>query len=149
MADTAKVYTNGLVGFFNGAMSWKTTSGSTFKLALLTTSYTPNQDTDEFWDDISANEVAESGTYSAGGATLTTADPTVDTASNETRFDASDVSFTSFTGTAGYMVIYQSTGTAGTSRLICYQAFDPAKAATNGTFAITFAAAGVFKVTAA
>ena len=59
MADVAKVFTNGLVGFFKGEMKWLTAAGSTFKVALIKDTWTPNQDTDEFWDDISANEVSD------------------------------------------------------------------------------------------
>lgn len=148
MANTPKVYTNGLLGFAKGDMKWLTTSGSTFKIALMGTGYTPNQDTDVFWDDISASEVGESGNYSAGGFTLTTSDPTVDTGTNETRFDAADVQATTFTGTVGSYVVYQSTGTASTSRLICYNILDPTKAAVAGTLDVTFGATGVFKITA-
>lgn len=150
MADVAKVYTNGLLGFFKGDMKWLTSAGSAFKVALLTSSYTVNQDTDVFWDDISANEVAASGDYSAGGAALTTTDPSVDTGTNEIRF-AADAT-TVFTGVTWadvkHYVVYQSTGTASTSRLICYQTFDTTQVATAGTFTITYGATGIFKSTA-
>ena len=149
MADTAKLFTNGLLGFFKGDCKWLTTGGSTFKVALLKDTWTPNQDTDEFWDDISAYEVDASGDYASGGATLVTSDPTVDTASNEIRFDANDVTFTGFTGSAKYYAVYHSTGTAGTSRLICYQTNDPVRTATNGPMEVKFASTGVFKSVAA
>lgn len=46
---------------------------ATVKLALVTSSYTPNQDTDDLWADVSANEIGTTNTgYTAGGYTLTT-----------------------------------------------------------------------------
>jgi hypothetical protein len=139
MADVSKTYTNGLLGFYKGDMKWLTSAGSTFKVMLLTSSYTVDQ-----------NEVAASGDYSAGGATLTTTDPTVDVASNEIRFAANAT--TVFTGVTWadvkHYVVYQATGTAGTSRLICYQTFTDVQVATAGTLTITYGATGIFKSTA-
>lgn len=149
MSVTAKWYTNGIKGFINGTHPWKSSGGATFKIALLTNAYTPDQDAHDFLDDVSAYEVSASGSYAAGGAALTTSDPTVDAASNETRMDAADVSWTSFTGTARYAVIYYATGTASTSNLIAYIDFGGDVSATNGTFAIAMAATGVLKITAA
>lgn len=149
MAVTAYWYTNGLKGFLDGTYKWKTTSGSTFKMALLTDAYTPNQDTHDFYDDLTG-EVSSSGTnYSTGGATLTTYDPTVDTATNETRLDCADVQWTSATFTARYAVIYQSTGTAGTSALIAYIDFGENKTVASGTLSVTIAGTGLLKITAA
>lgn len=116
----------------------------TIKLALLTSSYTPDADHD-FYDDVSANEVGASGSYSAGGATLTVT-TSVDNTDDEGVFDATDVSFTTFTGTARYAVIYKSTGVAGTSPLICLIDFGSNITSTGGTFLITFAAEGILNL---
>jgi hypothetical protein len=44
----------------------------TLKLALLTSSYTPNQDTDDTWSDVSSFDISAASTgYAAGGYTLT------------------------------------------------------------------------------
>jgi hypothetical protein len=43
-------------------------------------------------------------------------------------------------------VIYKSTGTASTSKLICYLDFGSDKSTSNGTFAITFAAEGILNL---
>lgn len=150
MAVTNKMFTNGVLGFLKGDYKWLTTAGSTFKIALMGTGYTFDQDTQDTWDDVSANEVATSGTYpGSGGSALTTADPTVDTGTNETRADASDISWTGTTITAKGAIIYQATGVASTSKLICYIDFDGSKSSSNGTFSITFDSTGVFKITAA
>jgi len=119
--------------------------GDTIKIALLTSSYTPDFDAHDFFDDVSANEVGASGTYSAGGATLSVT-LTQDNTDNEGVFDATDVSWTSATITARYAVIYKSTGVASTSPLIALIDFGSDQTSTAGTFAITFAAEGIVNV---
>lgn len=119
--------------------------GDTIKLALLTSSYTPDQDAHDFFDDVSAYEVSASGSYSTGGATLTVT-LTQDNTDNEGVFDATDVSFTGATITARYAVIYKSTGVASSSPLIGLIDFGSNQTSTNGTFAITFASEGIVNV---
>lgn len=119
--------------------------GDTIKIALLTSSYTPDFDAHDFYDDVSANEVAASGTYSAGGATLTVT-LSQDNTDDEGVFDATDVSFTSATITARYAIVYKSTGTASTSPLICLIDFGSNQTSTAGTFAITFNSEGILNV---
>lgn len=149
MAVTGKWYTNGIKGFVNGTYKWKTSGGSTIKCALLKNTYTPNQDSHDFFDDISAYEVDASGNYAAGGLTVTTYDPTVDTASNETRLDCADLQCTTFTGTARYAVFYYASGTPSTSDLLGYIDFGEDKVASAGTLDITIAATGALKLTVA
>lgn len=119
--------------------------GDTIKIALLTSSYTPDFDAHDFFDDVSANEVGASGTYSAGGATLSVT-LTQDNTDNEGVFDATDVSWTSATITARYAVIYKSTGVSSTSPLIALIDFGSNQTSSAGTFAITFAAEGIVNV---
>jgi hypothetical protein len=46
---------------------------ATVKLAIVNSSYTPNQDTDDAWADVSANEISSTNTgYTTGGYTLLT-----------------------------------------------------------------------------
>lgn len=117
----------------------------TIKLMLVTSSYTPSADDDVFVSTPDDYEVANSGTYSAGGATLTVTGSTDDT-DDEGVFDAVDVSFTSATITARYAVIYKSTGTATTSPIICVIDFGSNQTSTAGTFTITFAAEGIINL---
>lgn len=119
--------------------------GDTIKIALLTSSYTPDFDAHDFFDDVSANEVGASGTYSAGGATLSVT-LTQDNTDNEGVFDATDVSWTSATITARYAIIYKSTGVSSTSPLIALIDFGSNQTSSAGTFAITFAAEGIVNV---
>ncbi len=112
----------------------------------MTSSYTPDQDAHDNFDDVSAYEVEGAG-YTAGGAALTPSDPTVDTATNETRLDAADVSWANATITARYAVIYFASGTASTSTLIGYVDFGEDKIASGAAFNFTPQATGLFKTT--
>lgn len=116
----------------------------TIKLSLHTSSYSPNQDSDDFYNDVT-NEVGASGSYSAGGATLSVT-LSQDNTDDEGVFDATDVSFTSATITARYGVIYKSTGVSSTSPLVCLIDFGSNQTSTAGTFAITFAAEGILNI---
>lgn len=44
---------------------------NTFKLALVSSAWTPAPSTDEVWADVSANEIANGNGYTTGGGTLT------------------------------------------------------------------------------
>lgn len=109
----------------------------TIKVALCTSSYTPNIDTHVFFSDVT-NEVSGSG-YTAGGATITTPSVTVDTTNDRAYFDADDTTWVSSTITARYAVIYKATGSAATSPLIGYIDFAADKATTGDTFYIQWA----------
>lgn len=150
MAVSAKWYGKALMAAFGG-----TTSGEaplvdylsdTIKIALCTSSYTPNQDTHDFFDDIT-NEISGTG-YTAGGATLGSKTLDYTGATNVVKFDAADPSWTTSTLTARYAVIYKDTGTASTSPLLWYIDFGADVSTTAGTFLITFDAAGIATITA-
>lgn len=113
----------------------------TIKVALVTSSYTPNYDTHDNFDDIT-NEVSGTG-YTAGGVTLTGQSVTADNTDDEGVFDANDVSWASSTITARGAVLYQSTGTASTSKLISYIDFGSDKSSSDGTFQVTWNAEGI------
>jgi len=147
MAVTGKVYTNAIKGFCMGTYSWKASGGSTIKCMLVKNTHTPNQDTHDFIDDVSDDECAASGSYSAGGLAVTPIDPAVDTATNITKFDCVDLQVTTFTGTVRYLVFYYASGTAGTSNLICYADLGEDVTITNGTYDIVIDSAGLFKIT--
>lgn len=118
----------------------------TIKLALVTSSYTPNIDTDQYWSTPQANEASGTG-YTAGGATLANAAVTTDTTNDKGKFDADDVSWTiSSALSARYAVLYKSTGTAGTSPLIGYIDFGSTYSLASGTITITWSANGVITI---
>lgn len=119
----------------------------TIKGSLHSSSFTPDVDADEFFDDVD-NEVASSGTYTqgiAGGVALTTTVSTDDT-DDESVFDATDVSITSATISARYFVIRKDTGVASTSPLVLVIDFGSTQTSTAGTFAITFAGEGILNI---
>ena len=121
--------------------------GDTIKVALTTSTYTPNQDTHDFFDDIT-NELPTAGGYTAGGAALAGKTLTYDTGTNEVRLDANDSSWTSATFTARYAIVYKDTGTASTSPLMGYIDFGGDQSVSSGTFSIVYDATGVLKATA-
>lgn len=90
----------------------------TIKVAFATSSYTPDVDAHDFFDDIT-NEVTGTG-YTAGGYTLANKSVTQDNTNNRAVFDADDLTSANTTVTFRYTIFYKSTGTAGTSPLICY-----------------------------
>jgi hypothetical protein len=106
-------------------------TGNTFKLALYDNSASFTAATTAY---TATNEVANSGTYSAGGGTLTNVTPT---SSGTTAFtDFADVSFTSATITAYGALIYNDS--AAGDPAVCVLDFGGAKTSTNGTFTVIF-----------
>ena len=111
--------------------NFTTSTGNTFKLALYDNSASFTAATTAY---TVSNEVANSGTYSAGGGTLTNVTPT---SSGTTAFtDFADLSFTSATITAYGALIYNDT--AAGDPAVCVLDFGGAKTSTNGTFTIIF-----------
>ena len=51
MAITAKWYGKAMLHMAQGEVIWKASGGSTIKVLLATSSYTPNQDTHEYLND--------------------------------------------------------------------------------------------------
>lgn len=106
-------------------------TGNTFKLALYDNSASFTAATTAY---TATNEVANSGTYTAGGGALTNVTPT---SSGTTAFtDFADLSFTSATITAYGAMIYNDTAAGDPS--VCILDFGGAKTSTNGTFTIIF-----------
>ena len=140
MADV--IYNAFKKNIMNGSIDLDT---DTIKVALVTSSYTPNQDTDDMFDDVT-NEVSGTG-YTAGGASLANKTVTQDNTDNEGVFDADDVTWSTSTITARAAVVYKSTGTASTSPLICYIDFGSDKISTAGNFIIAWNAEGIVNLT--
>ena len=104
--------------------------GNTFKLALYTSSATLDASTTVY---TSSNEVGASGSYTAGGGTLTNQGVTV---SGTTGFtDFADLSFTTASITARGALIYNNTNS---NAAVCVLDFGGDKTSTAGTFTIIF-----------
>ncbi len=119
-------------------------AGTTVKIALLTATHTPARATQDFWDDVSANEVTGTN-YTAGGNEVAT--KTVTTAANVTKWDAADPATWAQSGTgfatARYAILYKDTGTPATSPIIAYHDFGSAKGNVDGDLTIQLDAAGI------
>ncbi len=119
-------------------------NSDTIKVALVTSSYTPDKDSHAVFSDVT-NEVVGTG-YSAGGATLASCTVTQDNTNDRGVYDAADPSWATSALTARGAVIYKSTGVAGTSPIICYIDFGQDYTSSNGTFSIVFNASGIFYI---
>lgn len=120
MATTAKWYGQALVGQFGGTAARRVDwAADTIKVALVKAAYAPDQDKHDFWDDVSANEVAGTN-YTAGGKELTEKTVTYDEASNTVRLKAKTVEWKEVTVEYRYAVVYKDTGAAGTSPVLGY-----------------------------
>ena len=111
-------------------------SGNTFKIALYTSSATLGASTTAY---SSSNEITNSsGTaYTAGGASLTSVTPTLD--SSTAVCDFADVSWTSASFTANGCLIYNDSHS--TDAAVCAVAFGGDKTVSSGTFTVQFPAA--------
>jgi hypothetical protein len=121
----------------------------TIKVGLVSSSYTPNQDTHDYWDDVVSYEVSGTG-YTTGGATLASKTVTYDSANNVIVLDAADVTWSSSTITARYAVVYNDSGATNAAKaLIGYVDFGSDQSSTNGNFTITWDSTGIVRITVA
>jgi hypothetical protein len=113
----------------------------TIKCALMDVAYVPNQGTDEFWDDISGDEVTGSG-YAQ--VTLTGKDVVASTTSNITQWLCDNPAFASMTVTGiRYAVFYRDSGTPSTSPLISYIDFEQTYDLTAQTGTVVVPSSGI------
>lgn len=147
MATNTNLFDNIRFRAFNGnATNFETPTG-TLKMALVTSAYTPNQNTNDFWDDVSANEVSGTG-YTAGGNAL--ANPTVTlSGAGLVTVDADDPATWAQDGSgfsnARRAVIYEDSGTASTSPVVAYSDdFGQDLGNVGGDLTIALDAAGLF-----
>jgi hypothetical protein len=110
--------------------------GDTIKVALLDNTHSFSA-TDNVWADVSANEITGTG-YTANGQNL--AGKSVTQAST-TKWDATDIEWTSATFTAHHAVIYDDT--LANDDLICSIDFGGAQEVTAATFKIVFHSDGI------
>jgi len=119
-------------------------AGDTWKAALFTNSYVPNQDTDDLYSSLT-NEVANGNGYTTGGNSLAAPSVTQTDASNKQTWDAGDPALWVASGagfTFRYVVVYDVT----TSKLFGYLDYGSSltlSGANGDTFQVTFDAAGI------
>jgi hypothetical protein len=116
---------------------FRSAGGDTFKLALYSSAATLDATTTTY---TSSNEVPNSGTYAAGGGTLTNISPATTGTTAFTDFD--DISFTSATINARGALLYNTTPThTYTNPSVAVLDFGGDQISTAGTFTIIFPAA--------
>lgn len=145
----AKMYSSLISKAFNGEINWATNE---IKVMLCTASYTPDQDTHDYKNDVT-NEVANGNGYTTGGITLTNKTMTYDADTNTWILDADDIAWEDSNMTARYAVIYNNTpATDAEKPLLGYVDFEVDKISSDGTFNILWETTdhlthGIFKIT--
>ena len=117
-----------------GTHNFTASSGNTFKLALYTNSASFNAATTAY---TTGNEVSNSGSYSAGGRTLSKVTPT--SSGTTALTDFADLNFTSASITARGALIYNDSASGDPT--VAVLDFGADKTSTSGTFTIQFPAA--------
>lgn len=121
-----------------------TLPGDVLKVALVTSSYTP--DNSHQYKSQVTGEATGTG-YTAGGATLTSITWTLN--GSVYTLDAADTTWANSTITARYAVLYDSTPASDAARpLLGYVDFGANFSSTNAAFTLTWDAAGILQVTA-
>ena len=138
----AKMYGSFIAKALNKEIDW---DSDEIKVALFTEDFVPNQDTQEYFDDLSG-EVPNGDGYTTGGVTLTNKTITYNPADNSVTIDADDVVWTDASISARYAVIYDNTPTTN-KPLIAYIDFGSTMSSTNANFSLVFADDGIAKFT--
>jgi len=141
MAAPTLWYCNGLKKALDATLALGTP-----KLMLLDDTYTINQDTHDFINDVSADESAGTG-YTAGGLTLASVTVTVTGATNKVTLDAADISGISVS--CCYAVVYVDTGTPSTSPVLSITDLSNGTATNLTVTGITWSSSGIVELTAA
>lgn len=89
------------------------------------------------------NELATSGGYTQGGATLASVAVSADT---DGAFDATDTEWTSATFSAYHAVVWDDTPTSPANPLICSIDFGGIQTVSSGTFTIQWHADGIVNI---
>lgn len=137
MAVSARLYGKIGLSLFAGGINW---TGGTIKGLLTADGYTPNQDAHRFLSDVS-DELSGSG-YAR--VTVPNRALTYDSTTKSTYLDCDPFSFAALTGSYRYMVIFQDTGSAGTSPLIGWVDFGEVVTVTSAPVNITPPLEGLF-----
>jgi hypothetical protein len=112
-------------------------------LAYMATTYTPDDGSDQYWSDISAQQAA--GT---ADEVLTNVVVGIDTVNNRVTLDADNPSQSPVTATTDKFTLRVDTGSDATSPIVA--TIDVAEGTLNpvaGTLSVTFNAAGIFALT--
>ncbi len=114
----------------------------TIKVALVTSAFTPNATTQNYYSDVT-NEVSGAG-YTTGGTTI--AGGTVTLSVSTAVYSGSNVTWGTSTITSRAAVLYKSTGTASNSPLVAYIDFTTDQISSSGDFTIQWNANGIINL---
>jgi hypothetical protein len=144
--STAKIYGKIVEQVFSANVD---VTVDTLMCALLDSSYSPNQDVDEFWSEISGAEVTGTG-YAAGGVVLAGVAFTYTPSTNTLMIDCDDPEWLAAT-LAGvrFAVIYRDSGNPASSRLITCVDFLTDQAVTGATLTVAIPVTGFLQATVA
>ena len=123
-----------------------------FRMVLVTSSYTPDQSAHDTWSDISTNEVANGNGYATHGKAITQA---LSRSGLAVTLDCDDQTWTTSTITAKYAVLVRDANAdnalAGTDLVLAYCDLNTSGSLSSvaGDFAVTINASGLFAATAA
>jgi hypothetical protein len=116
-----------------------------WQCSLHTATYSPAQDTDDFFND-ATNEVTGTN-YTANGVTLGSKTSVYDTATDEWRFDAADAVWTTATISGiRYAVVWENTGGASTTDPLATYYDLGAQSVTAANFTVQWDSTGVAKI---
>lgn len=128
------IYNNAIWWAAKGAIDF---DSDTFYVMLVDNTYTPNKDTDNFRDDVTAKEVTGTG-YVAGGQAATVTVAAIDTTNDRIEITLGGSVWASSTITARYGVYYKHRGGASSAdELIAVVDFGSDISSTAGTFTLT------------
>jgi hypothetical protein len=119
-------------------------SGTDIRLAIMTSAYTPDQENDDNWSQMSTHQ-ATGVNYPAGGFAL--ASKTVTRAALVAMFDAADINVSTVTVTGRWGVIYDNTpASAANKKVIGYVDFLADVVLTAGVFKLVMPATGISRI---
>lgn len=143
MAVTAYWYGKAFLQVFDKEVDWE---ADDIRVALCTSTYSPDQDTHDYFNDIT-NEVVGTN-YDAGGAALGTPTIAYTAVGNIVTLDGVDTTWADSTITARYAIVYDNeTAASNTAPLLFYIDFGADKSSSGGDFTITWHGDGIGKIT--
>ena len=145
MAVTSKLYGNFLMQAFREEHNLETDD---IRTMLAVVGYVPDQDVDNYHDDVVANEVAAAGGYAALGYAHGVQTLTYTAGTDIISYDLDDATWAASTITARVAVQYNHTGGGASNSwgLIAYHLSNVDVVSTAGTFSVVFDASGLFVI---
>ncbi|MBO9523912.1 MAG: hypothetical protein J7518_20450 [Nocardioidaceae bacterium] len=115
----------------------------TVKMMFVTATHTPDQDANDYINDVNANEAAGTS-YTAGGIALTSVTVTLDASTNIVTVDAADITTAGLSVSARWGYVYVDTGTPATSPILAYTDFSQGVGGNTTVTGYQFDSAGIY-----